>query len=215
MLPLEIVLATRNPKKVEELRRMFVGNEVVFLGLNAFPGSPEVAENGSTFEENADLKSRAIAGYTQCHALADDSGLVVDALGGAPGVHSARFAGPGATDAQNLHLLLATLKRKGGVDHRARFECALSLCDPQGQIERFSGVVHGTIIAEPRGANGFGYDPVFVPDGERLTFAQMSAGQKDRISHRGRALEALAKGLPKILPIKTAEGAVDRLVSLR
>ncbi|MBF0602841.1 MAG: RdgB/HAM1 family non-canonical purine NTP pyrophosphatase [Nitrospirae bacterium] len=200
MLPLEIVLATRNPKKVEELRRMFVGNEIIFLDLNAFPGSPEVEENGSTFEENADLKSRAIAGYTQRHALADDSGLVVDALDGAPGVRSARFAGPGATDAQNLHWLLATLKEKGGVGHRARFECALSLCDPWGQIERFSGVVHGVIVGEPRGANGFGYDPVFVPDGERLTFAQMSAGEKDRISHRGRALEALAKRLSKRLP---------------
>ncbi|MBF8271825.1 MAG: rdgB [Magnetococcales bacterium] len=176
---------------------MFTGIRVTFLDLNAFPDSPECEENGETFADNADLKARAIAAHTLRYALADDSGLVVEALGGAPGIHSARFAGPGASDEQNLQLLLRNLKENTGSDRKARFECVLSLCDPQGHIERFSGVVNGDIVAEPRGANGFGYDPVFVPEGERETFAEMPAWRKDQISHRGRALSALAQTLSR------------------
>ncbi|MBF0348946.1 MAG: RdgB/HAM1 family non-canonical purine NTP pyrophosphatase [Magnetococcales bacterium] len=194
---MEIVLATRNKKKIEEIRRMFTGSGIIFLDLNEFPECPEVEENGTSFSENADLKARAVAGHTQRHALADDSGLVVDALSGAPGVRSARFAGPDATDEQNLQHLVASLNKHAGANRNARFECVLSLSDPQGRSEHFSGTVHGVIIDTPRGSNGFGYDPVFVPRGEHMTFAEMPSWKKDQISHRGRALAAFAQTLTR------------------
>ncbi|MBF0108140.1 MAG: XTP/dITP diphosphatase [Magnetococcales bacterium] len=197
---MEIVLATRNKKKVEEIRRMFMGTGITFLDLNDFPDSPDVEENGATFTENADIKACAIARHTRRHALADDSGLVVDVLDGAPGVHSARYAGVGASDRQNLNLLLDNLKNHGGADRKARFECVLSLSDPQGQVAHFSGSVSGFIIDASRGDNGFGYDPVFVPEGHRQTFAEMSPREKDRLSHRGQALALLERSLTRSPP---------------
>lgn len=176
---------------------MFTGTQISFLDLNDFPDSPDVEETGTTFAENADLKACTISRHTRRHALADDSGLVVDALNGEPGVRSARYAGPNATDLDNLSLMLANLQKGVQTNRSARFECVLSLCSPEGVVQRFSGVVNGVIIETPRGSNGFGYDPVFVPDGEHLTFAEMPGWQKDQISHRGRALTALAKVLTR------------------
>ncbi|MBF0418963.1 MAG: XTP/dITP diphosphatase [Magnetococcales bacterium] len=198
---MEIVLATRNRKKVEEIRRMFMETQISFLDLNDFPDSPDVEETGSTFAENADLKACTISRHTQRYALADDSGLVVDALNGEPGVRSARYAGANATDQDNLNLLLTNLHKDPQASRTAHFECVLSLCSPQGIVQRFTGLVDGVIIETPKGSNGFGYDPVFVPQGERLTFAEMPGWQKDQISHRGRALTAMAKALTRQQPV--------------
>jgi len=148
-----------------------------------------------------------VAAFTGLPALADDSGLVVDVLGGAPGVHSARYAGPDASDQQNLERLLLDLRRtRQAVDHQpdnlqsetttsARFICVISLATPEGRCHSFTGSVEGTIASQPHGSNGFGYDPVFVPEGFKQTFAQMSAKDKDALSHRGRALSVFAKAL--------------------
>lgn len=196
---MKIVLATRNLKKIEEIRRIVAGLTVDLLSLAHFPDCPEVVEDGRTFRENAEKKAVQVAKFTQCHALADDSGLVVDALGGAPGVYSARFAGPQATDEDNVRLLLATLSATGDVRRVAHFECVLSLSDPAGSIQNFSGTVTGRIGQHPQGDNGFGYDPIFVPDGSAQTFAQMLPHDKDSMSHRGRALAAFAKALARQL----------------
>lgn len=197
---MKIVLATRNSKKTEEIRRILADTGVSLQNLDDFPSCPEVVEDGLTFLENALKKARQVAAFTGLPALADDSGLVVDALDGAPGVHSARYAGPSANDTDNLEKLLTALYNSpetmvNGTIKTARFECVLSLAHPDGQVHNFSGSVAGHIIASPRGKNGFGYDPVFVPDSFDQTFAEMSAEQKDGLSHRGRALAAFSAAL--------------------
>lgn len=194
-LPLEIVLATRNGKKIKEIRRVVPTEAVSFLTLDDFPGCPPVEEDGATFQENAEKKAREVARFTGRHALADDSGLVVDALDGAPGVHSARYAGPQADDGANLSHLLASMTRVADPQRTARFECVLSLAAPDGRTENFFGTVAGRIDRQPRGENGFGYDPVFIPEGNDRTFAEMAAADKDAISHRGRALTAFAEAV--------------------
>ncbi|MBF0183591.1 MAG: XTP/dITP diphosphatase [Magnetococcales bacterium] len=194
-LPVKIVLATRNKKKTEEIRRILADTGMELFNLTAFPACPEVLEDGQTFTENADKKALEVARYTQLPALADDSGLVVDCLGGAPGVWSARYAGPGADDAANLNKLLQAVRNVPLAERSARFECVISMACPDGRLRRFHGSVSGRIIDEPRGGNGFGYDPAFVPDGLQQTFAEMAGEQKDSISHRGRALAALAEAL--------------------
>lgn len=195
---LRIVIATRNAKKLAELNRV-VGEgahgEWQWLDLSAYPLCPEVVEDGDTFSANADKKALTVARFTGELALADDSGLEVDGLGGAPGVYSARYAGPEATDAANVAKLLADLQGQPVAAWRGRFVCVLSLATPEGEIRRFRGEVEGVINAAPRGHNGFGYDPVFVPLGHDRTFAEMSATEKDGMSHRGRALAALAQAM--------------------
>jgi XTP/dITP diphosphohydrolase len=175
---------------------------VRLAGLGEFPGAPEVAETGATFAENALLKARAIAAFTGLPAVADDSGLCVDALNGMPGVLSARWAGRHGDDEANLRLVLAQLSDVPDERRSAHFFCAAALVLPSGKEHVSEGTVHGSLIREPRGTNGFGYDPVFVPDpvelGEAaaalagLTTAEMAPEAKDAISHRGRALRALA-----------------------
>lgn len=198
-LPARIVLASANPRKAAELREVLgvVAGDVEVLPRPEEVG--EVVEDAPDFEGNARLKAVALAEATGEVALADDSGLQVDALGGAPGVRSARYAGDDATDAGNVELLLAELERVGAVDpsrRRARFRCVVVLRSPGGDEVVAAGSVEGVIAAAPSGSGGFGYDPVFVPDeGDGRTFAQMAAEEKHAVSHRGRALRDLAARL--------------------
>ncbi len=186
-----IVLATRNKKKVEEISRIFEGYDVSFVTVDSFPGCPEVEEDGKTFRQNAVKKAVHIAKFTGCPAIADDSGLEVTALGRAPGVFSARYAGENADDRKNLMKLLKEMREMEGEDRQARFVCCIAFALPDGKCKTFTGYAEGRIARKPKGFNGFGYDPVFYPSGHRRTFAEMSDSEKDAISHRGRALDKL------------------------
>jgi XTP/dITP diphosphohydrolase len=194
-----VVLATRNAGKLVELRRILeeAGFGGKLAGLEDFPGAPDVAETGSTFADNALLKARAIAAYTGLPAVSDDSGLTVNALNGMPGILSARWAGTHGDDRANLELLLGQLS---DIESRgAAFVCVAALALPAasgGQEWTATGVLPGTIIRAPRGSNGFGYDPIFVPAGSTTTTAELAPAEKDAISHRGRAFRALLLQLP-------------------
>jgi XTP/dITP diphosphohydrolase len=206
-----LVLATANRHKLTELTRILQAGrvEVGLAGLAEFPGAPEVAETGATFAENALLKARAIAGFTGLPAVADDSGLCVDALNGMPGVLSARWSGKHGDDEGNLRLVLAQLADVPDERRGAQFACAAALVLPAGREHVSEGVVTGSLIREPRGRNGFGYDPIFVPDAAALaasgmsarglTTAEMEPADKDRISHRGKALRGLAPVIAALL----------------
>ena len=190
---MRLVLATRNPGKVAELQAR-LGPLGVDLVSAADLGAPEVVEDADTLRGNADKKARALARHTGLPALADDTGLEVDALGGAPGVYSARFAGPDADDAANRRKLIADLD--GVADRAARFRTVLVFVDRDGQALAFDGVCEGVITEGEVGDGGFGYDALFRPaDGDGRTFAQMSTAEKNRISHRGRALDAFVAWL--------------------
>ena len=190
-----VVLATRNPYKLAELRRILAeaGVPVSTSGVDAFPGVGEVAETGTTFAENALLKARAVARAIRLPAVADDSGLCVDALNQMPGVLSARWAGRHGDDVANLELVLAQLAEVPAVRRGAHFACAAALVLPDGTERVVEGRVDGRVIEAPRGSGGFGYDPIFVPDGETRTTAEMPPAEKDAISHRGKAFRALAQ----------------------
>lgn len=190
-----IVVATRNRAKLGEIRRILEGPGVSIRPLEEFPDCPEVPEDGRTFEENAVKKAAAVARHTGLPALADDSGLEVDALGGAPGVRSARYAGEGADDAANLAKLLDAMRDVPDGARGARFVCCVAVAFPDGTANTFWGSVTGVLGRQPRGARGFGYDPIFYPLGERRTFAQMDEHEKDRLSHRGIALRAARRYL--------------------
>ena len=195
-----LVLATRNEGKLRELARI-LNNEVT--GLDAFPGAPDVPETGATFEANALIKARAIAAYTGLPAVADDSGLCVDALNGMPGVLSARWAGQHGADKANLDLVLAQVADIPDQRLSARFVCAAALVAPADGDARewvVTGEVQGRLIRVPRGSGGFGYDPIFQPNGFDLTTAEMTPEAKDAISHRGRAFRALAPYIQGRLP---------------
>jgi XTP/dITP diphosphohydrolase len=196
-----LVLATRNPGKLAELRRILAASQVGVdaVSLDGFPGMPEVAETGATFAENALLKARAVAAHTRLPAVADDSGLCADALNGMPGVLSARWAGHHGDDEANLRLLLAQLTDVPPPRRGAHFACAAALVLPAGAEHVTEGTVHGWLTDAPRGTNGFGYDPIFVPEGRDLTTAEMSAEEKDAISHRGKAFRALAPVIAAVL----------------
>ena len=190
----QLVLATANQHKLLELKRILAAGHVdVAVGsLAEFPGGPDVAETGVTFAENALLKAHAIARFTGLPAVADDSGLSVDALNGMPGVLSARWSGRHGDDEANLRLVLAQLADVPDERRGAAFVCAAALVLPDGRQHVSEGEVRGRIIREPRGHNGFGYDPIFVPASATITTAEMDPADKDRISHRGRALRGLA-----------------------
>jgi len=192
--PARLVLATANQHKLIELTRILAAGhvDVTLASLTEFPGAPEVAETGATFAENALLKARAIAEFTGLPAVADDSGLCADALNGMPGVLSARWSGRHGDDAANLRLLLAQLADVTDERRGAQFVCAAALVLPGGREHVSEGVVRGSLIREPRGQNGFGYDPIFVPESASITTAEMDSADKDRISHRGKALRGLA-----------------------
>jgi XTP/dITP diphosphohydrolase len=197
---LRVVLATRNAHKVAELNRILAdaGFDGDLVGLDAFPDAPDVAETGRTFADNALLKARAIAAHTGLPAVSDDSGLTVNALNGMPGILSARWSGKHGDDQANLELVLGQLADIE--DREGAFVCVAALALPDGSREwTTTGVLHGSITRSPRGANGFGYDPIFVPDGLETTTAELAPPDKDAISHRGRAFRAIAKviaGLP-------------------
>lgn len=194
-----VVLATRNRKKIEEIRRIWQEQAtqmpIEVRGLDDYPDAPEVEEDGHTFAQNAGKKALSVARFTGAPALSDDSGLVVEALDGAPGVYSARYAGIGASDAENVAKLLAELAAVEDAGRGAHFECVLALAHPDGRVRYFSGRVAGQITRHPAGENGFGYDPVFVPAAHRETFAQLNGKEKDALSHRGRALAQLREAL--------------------
>ncbi len=185
----EIVLATGNKGKVKEFEGLLHGIAVRIIGLGDLESPPEVVEDGETFLDNALKKARTIAKYSGKPALADDSGLAVDALGGRPGVYSARYSGDDATDEKNIDKLLGEL---GDAEHRsARFVCFLALVTPDGKETVVSGKCEGVILTEPRGSGGFGYDPVFYLPEYGKTMAEIPADLKNRISHRARAAEKL------------------------
>jgi XTP/dITP diphosphohydrolase len=192
-----LLLATRNAHKTREVREI-LGSDWEVEDLTARPDLPEVEETGITFEENAVAKALAAAPHYDGWVVADDSGLEVDALEGDPGVRSARFAGDGATMEQNRALLLERLRNVRGRERSGRFRCVLALARGGLLVSTFSGTVEGVIGPVERGAGGFGYDPLFIPEGSCRTFAELAPEQKHALSHRGRALVALATSLRRI-----------------
>lgn len=199
--PWVIVLATRNENKVRELAAMLAGLPIRLESIGSYPDAPDVEETGATFAENAVLKAKAAAQHTGLWAMADDSGLEVDALDGQPGVYSARFAGPGATDADNNEKLLKLMADVPDDRRTARFRCAIALAAPDGRIFVDEGTCEGRIARTPRGEGGFGYDPLFVVPELGRTFAELPAAEKDRISHRGRALTAVRRRLEDLATV--------------
>jgi XTP/dITP diphosphohydrolase len=190
-----LLLATRNPHKTSEFSEI-LGKEFVVQDLTVERDSPPIEETGSTFEENAVLKALAISAWRSGLVVADDSGLEVDALAGAPGVYSARYAGPGAKDAQNIARLLSELRPHDGErPFGARFRCVLALARDGKILGTFEGCVEGEIVDLPRGQAGFGYDPVFQPSGFAHTFGELSARVKNEISHRANAIGRLRAAL--------------------
>ncbi|TSA31475.1 MAG: RdgB/HAM1 family non-canonical purine NTP pyrophosphatase [Verrucomicrobiaceae bacterium] len=185
-----LLVSTRNAHKVGEIRAI-LGSRFLVCDLSALPDMPDIEETGETFEENAGLKAVAASGRFDGWVIADDSGLEVDALGGAPGVRSARYAGKQSDDQANNFLLLRNLEGVRGKARSARFRCVIVLAKAGEKLGAFSGAVEGTIINAPKGTGGFGYDPLFVPDGHCETFAQLGAETKNSLSHRARALEGL------------------------
>jgi XTP/dITP diphosphohydrolase len=196
-----VVLATRNRHKLEELHRILeaAGLDIELVGADAYPDLPDVPETEPTFAGNALLKARAIAQATGLPAIADDSGLCVDALNGMPGIFSARWSGRHGDDAANLDLLLGQLADVPDERRTAAFRCAAAIALPDGTERVVEGAIEGSVIRAPRGTNGFGYDPVFVPHGYAVTTAEMASEAKDAISHRGRALQALAPVVGELL----------------
>jgi XTP/dITP diphosphohydrolase len=192
-----LVLATRNGGKIKEISELLKDHPVRILCLDDFGPTPEVEEDGTTFEENAYKKASFVARILGFPALADDSGLVVDALGGAPGVFSARFGGEGLTDAQRCQKLLS--KMEGESNRKAAFECVLSLAVPTGQALTYEASCEGLIADACRGTGGFGYDPLFYYPPLDKTFAQISRAEKSLVSHRGKALSELQGEFEKVL----------------
>jgi XTP/dITP diphosphohydrolase len=199
---MKILLASRNAKKLDELRRILAatGVEVELVGLADVPAYPETPETGLTFEENALLKARAGVSATGLPAIADDSGIAVDALNGMPGVLSARWSGKQGDDAANLELVLAQVADVPDQHLGAEFVCAAALVFPDGREYVTHGRQPGRLIREPRGDGGFGYDPVFVATGHTRTNAELTPDEKDAISHRGQALRALASLIVQQVP---------------
>lgn len=198
----QIVLATRNAHKGEELQRLLQASNlnVEILTLDKFANAPEVIETENSFQSNALLKARTICEHTGLPTIADDSGLCVNALNGMPGVLSARWAGVSTNvDEANLHLLLIQIADVPQVRRGAQFVCAAVAVFPDGTELLSHGVTEGEIIRAPRGKNGFGYDPIFLPENSELTTAEMTPEQKDAISHRGKAMSDLAEKLAAVI----------------
>ncbi len=189
---MDIVLASRNPKKSDELKLLLAGLPVTVRTLDEFPGVGEAVEDGRTFAENAVKKALHAARATGLAAIADDSGLEVEALNGAPGVRSARYAGEGASDGANNRKLLDSLRGRALRERRGRFRCVVALASPDGRVETAEGSCEGVILDSPRGDRGFGYDPVFFYPPLGRTFAELEPVEKHAVSHRGMALRAAA-----------------------
>lgn len=184
----KLLIATRNAKKKRELQDIMQDWDIEVLTLDDLPEMPEVEEDGATFEANAVKKARMLAAASGQVTLADDSGLDVDALGGAPGIYSARFAGLQADDAANNRKLLYLLEGLPAEKRTARFVCVIAVAHPDGRVHTVTGKCEGRITEMSQGEGGFGYDPLFIPQGFSQTFAQMDPAQKHLISHRGQAL---------------------------
>ncbi len=194
-----VLLATRNQGKRREYQNLLAGLDLTLVTLDEAGIDLEVEETGATFAENALLKARGYARASGLPTLADDSGLEVDALGGAPGVHSARYAGADATDQDRYRLLLQSLHNIPEGQRGARFRCVIVVAWPDGAIDVADGTCEGSIAHAPRGSHGFGYDPVFLLAGRTVTMAELSPEEKDRISHRARAAAALRPALERRL----------------
>ena len=192
-----IVLATNNQNKVSEFNSILKDFSIEIRSLADFGPLPEAVEDGESFDENAYKKAHHVARVLGLPAIADDSGLVVEALGGAPGVHSARYAGGNATDDENIDKLLAEMH--DCIDRKAHFQCVLSIAVPSGPALTYEGRCEGTILHERRGDKGFGYDPVFYIEELGKTFAELSMTEKNTLSHRGKALEQVQSEIGKII----------------
>ena len=192
-LPSSLVLATGNPGKVDELRALLADLPLTLRPAGDLDAPPDVTEDADTLDGNARKKARAFYEHTGLPALADDTGLEVAALDGGPGVHTARFAGPDATPDDNKRRLLDAME--GVEDRRARFRTVAALVEDDGTTRTFEGICSGTITTEPQGDGGFGYDPLFLPDGRDQTFAEMPPETKNQISHRRKALDAVRQFL--------------------
>jgi XTP/dITP diphosphohydrolase len=190
-----LLVATRNRGKLRELASLLSNVPMRLVSLDEAGVDGEVEETGATFEENAVLKATAYAKASGLTTLADDSGLEVDALGGEPGVRSARYAGAGADDGARVKLLLSKLRGASAIGRQARFRCAIAVASPNGPVRTFAGVCEGTIADAPRGRNGFGYDPVFLLPEMGKTMAELSDEEKDAVSHRGMAARRAAAAL--------------------
>lgn len=194
-----LLLATRNKGKVEEIKALLADLGVEVVSLDAYPDLPEIPEEGETFTENAVFKAGEVCRLTGEITLADDSGLEVDALDGKPGVHSARFAGEPKNDEANNTKLIALLEEVPPAERTARFRCVMALVTPNGDVRTAEGTCEGVIILEPRGENGFGYDPLFYVPKYDKTFAELPMEVKNRISHRGRALAKVKELVREVL----------------
>jgi XTP/dITP diphosphohydrolase len=199
---MKLLVATGNAGKLREIGALLAPHGIQTLGLSSLPHAVEIVEDGETFAENARKKALALHRATGLAVLADDSGLAVTALGGRPGVHSARYAGPGAADADNNAKLLQELAGVPDEARAAAFLCAMILIAPDGTQHTAEGRLEGRMLREPRGAEGFGYDPIFQPEGEARTLAEIPLAEKNTMSHRFRALRAI---LPEILSLAEAE----------
>jgi len=206
---MKLLVATRNQGKVKEIMRMLQDLPLEVLTLEDFPEAPQWEETGSTFEENAAMKATALAAHSGCLTLADDSGLEVDYLGGAPGVYSARFAGEKASDGENNQKLLSLLAGVPWEKRQARFRCVMALADPEGNCRTAEGICEGVIAFCLRGENGFGYDPLFyLPDAGK-TMAELTLEEKNRISHRARALQKMREIIAEtVLGKRLGQGCV-------
>ncbi|MET9106745.1 RdgB/HAM1 family non-canonical purine NTP pyrophosphatase [Streptomyces zhihengii] len=196
-----LILATRNAGKITELKAILADAGITheLVGAEAFPEIPDVKETGVTFAENALLKAHALARATGLPAVADDSGLCVDVLGGAPGIFSARWSGTHGNDQANLDLLLAQLLDIDTPHRGAHFACAAALALPDGTERVVEGRLTGTLRRAPHGTNGFGYDPILQPDGDDRTCAELTPAEKNAISHRGKAFRALVPAVRELL----------------
>lgn len=192
---LQLLAATTNRHKVQEFQKILADlkERINIVTQDTIRNFPEIEENGTTFEENSIKKATEASAYADMAAFADDSGLVVEALGGAPGVYSARYAGEGASDSDRIAKLLKEMQ--GITDRRAKFVCAATIAYRGKKVACFVGEIKGTIAEAPSGSNGFGYDPVFIPEGFSKTFAELTDSEKNEISHRGRAMRKLAEYL--------------------
>lgn len=195
---LRIVLSSGNPDKLREVTEVLAASWLEIVALGDFPNFPVPAEGTTSLEGNALLKARAARDFTGLTSIGDDTGLEVDMLGGKPGVSSSRYAGEDASYEDNVRKLLTVLQSIPKHERTARFRCVIALAFSDGEERLFRGRCDGYITFEPRGANGFGYDPVFVPEGRRSTFAELSPALKNRLGHRGRALRSLKRFLRKM-----------------
>ncbi len=207
----ELVIATKNPDKKRELKKLLKELGIKIISLNKYPHCPNVKEGNRSFRENAIRKAMAVSKFTQKIALADDSGLETDALGGRPGICSSRFAGVRATYAQNNQKLLKMLKGKKMRQRGAQFRCIVAVCDYPRVIGVVEGKIRGRIAHAPKGKSGFGYDPIFIVPGYKKTFAQLGPKIKNSISHRAQALKKAKKLITKYFT-NTTPGVVDTLI---